>query len=87
MSYVPVISTSAPPSPRARELGSQMAGLIDEFRRQNPGTTGDDIRQALRLAAPDAGTTSRAHLAITVGALLLLLLGGLFFALRLTGGR
>jgi hypothetical protein len=64
-----------------------MAGLIDQFRRQNPGTTDGDIRQALRLAAADAGTTSRAHLAITVGGLLLLLFGGLVFALRLTDGR
>ena len=45
--YVPVSTTA---SPTAIELGQKITDLIGEYRMQRPGVSGEDVRQALRIA-------------------------------------
>ena len=61
-----------------------MAAVIDEFRRHDPRTTATDIQQALKLASVEAGIGRAMSPAVIIG-LLLLLAGGIFFALRMSG--
>jgi len=42
-------------SPAALELGQRLANVISEYRASRPGTTADDVRQALRIARQAAG--------------------------------
>ena len=57
---VPVITPPpAPPSPRARELGEQIALFVKDYQNENPDTSAMEIGQALMLA--------RAHLRKELG--------------------
>jgi hypothetical protein len=73
MSFVPI---TPPPSPRARELGTRISAVVEEFTRQNPGTSAEEVRQALRLVAQKTGSvrTQRAALAVIIALLLIGLL-------------
>jgi hypothetical protein len=81
MSYVYV-----PPAPsqRAQRLAQEISGTIEKFRRENPDTSAEDVRSALRLAA--RGTpTSRSRetvVALVAGILLAFALLGFFLARR-----
>jgi hypothetical protein len=69
MTYVPVVP-SAPPSPRARELGSRLEEVINTFRAENPGLSNLEIRQAMALATKGAGKVNQALvLALAIGLL------------------
>jgi hypothetical protein len=37
-------------SPAALELGQRLANVIHEYRASRPGTSGEEVRQALRIA-------------------------------------
>jgi hypothetical protein len=64
-------------SARAQDLGNDLSRLIDDYRRQHPGTTDADVHGALRIAARRSGGTLPAALllALTAGLLILVLLG------------
>jgi len=86
MSFVPVtVYVPPPPSPLAQELGRQIAVLIDQYSRENPGLTTAEINQALQLAARRSGTSKATTviLAVLVG---LTVLGLLFFIYFLRAG-
>ncbi len=83
MTYIPV-TPSPTPSPRAQELGRLLTETIDGFRRNHPGMTEAEIRQAMSLATAKGGTKSQAIvLALLVG---LALLGVLSFFYLSRGG-
>jgi hypothetical protein len=42
-------------SPAALELGQRLANVINEYRASRPGTTGEDVRAALRIAGQTVG--------------------------------
>jgi hypothetical protein len=80
MLFVPFIPSS-PPSPRAHELGRRLQETIDNFRRENPGTTGTDVRQAIGLATRGESAANQSVLiALTAGLVLLGLLAFYFFS-------
>jgi hypothetical protein len=74
MSFVPVVPyVPPPPSRRARELGEKIRATIDEYQREQPGTTSTEIRQALRLAASGSDCGKAAGvIAALLGVLVLL---------------
>jgi hypothetical protein len=83
--YVPTGSQQA--SPQATELGHKIAGVIQEYLSANPGVSGAEVMQAFGVArsllpASVSGAAARAKLliALSVGLLLLGILGALFFA-------
>jgi len=54
-----VIPTPSVASPAAMELGQKLVNVIEEFRAARPGTSGTDIRQALRIASLHAAPMQR----------------------------
>jgi len=84
--FVPPVQDRA--SALAIELGNRIAGLIQEFKQSHPGTSDTDVRNAIRIAEMQSGSSARTQLvvALTVG---LLLLGGLaaFFFSRSPGSE
>jgi hypothetical protein len=78
MIFVPFVPPP-PPSPRAQELGRRLRETVDEFKRDNPGLKGAEIRQAMHLGMQgqtEAGTRVAVGLALGLG--LLVLFGFLF---------
>ncbi len=73
MSFVPVVVTSPPPSPQARELGRRLTDTIDRFSEENPSVSPAEIQQALSLATPSSSRGAGRSGAL-VGALLVGLL-------------
>jgi hypothetical protein len=75
------------PSPRARRLRTSISAVIEQFSRENPDTTPQDIRQALQLAAQAKGG-GRPVVAVALAAAAALLLAGalVFFANGRHGG-
>ncbi|MFH1143362.1 MAG: hypothetical protein V1774_02320 [Candidatus Eisenbacteria bacterium] len=61
-----VIPTPASASPAAMELGQRIVNLIEEFHRQRPGTSAQDVRQALRIAATHSAPMQRMRVMILV---------------------
>jgi hypothetical protein len=47
--FVPVV-VPPPPSAQAQDLGQRIAGLVREYRTQNPGVGRTDIEQAFTVA-------------------------------------
>ena len=91
MSYVPIVPYVPPPqeaSPRARELGVQMAQLVQEFQKQNPSLSSAEVQQAMQIAKQATGMTKGAAAgmmaAVGVGLLGVLMAG--FFIFRQAGG-
>ncbi len=84
MTYVPVVP-SAPPSPRASELGSRLEEVINAFRAENPGLTDLEIRQAVDLATSGAGKTQRTVMLVV--SIWFLALGFLVFFFARQGGQ
>ncbi len=63
MSYIPILPYLLPPkeaSPQARDLGGQMALLVQEFRKQNPSLTSAEVQQAMQIAKQATGMTKGA---------------------------
>jgi hypothetical protein len=58
MAFVPVTPTVVPPSANAQELADQLAATVREFEQSHPGTSADDIRQALQLASSRFSTSA-----------------------------
>lgn len=79
MAYIPTVSSpSSPPSPRARELASQIERAINDFQRSYPDTKPSDIRAAIDMArggSPEVASGSRRRVAIAVAAGVALLVG------------
>jgi hypothetical protein len=62
MSYVPIVPNAPSPqeaSPRARELGVQMAQLLQDYREQNPSLTSTEVQQAMQIAREATGLGKR----------------------------
>jgi hypothetical protein len=79
MSFVPVTPyIPPPPSPHTRELSRRLAEVIEQFQRENPGTSAVEVQQALRLAAPGTGA-SKAVVGVMIGLVLALVLAALVF--------
>lgn len=91
MTYIPIVPYAPSPqeaSPRARELGVQMAQLVQEFQKQNPSLSSTEVQQAMQIAKQATGTTRSAAVgvmvALGVGLMGVLLAGLMFF--RRAGG-
>lgn len=86
MTFIPTVPyvPPAPPSGRAYELSTRVKASIEEFLRENPETSGLEIRQAVDLAARSFRKgTAQKELLIVLLALLILGVGlGAFFARR-----
>jgi hypothetical protein len=50
MVFMPVPPPRFQPSPRAQDLSRRLAQVIEEFERQYPGTSREDVQQAMELA-------------------------------------
>ena len=91
MSYIPLVPYIPPPqeaSPQARELGVQMAHLVQEFQKQNPSLTSAEVQQAMQIAKQATGMTKGAKVGVAVAlgiGLMGVLAGGLLF-FRQSGG-
>lgn len=86
MSYVPIVPYVPPSqqaSPRARELGVQMAQLLQEFQKQNPSLSPSEVRMAMQIAQQASGVGTSSPKAVVVvsltAGLLALALGALVF--------
>lgn len=86
MAFVPIVPQEEPPSPRARDLGNRLQEVIETFQRQYPGTSPEDIRRAMRLAAPGGGDIQRRKAVVALG-LVAAMLAGLITALFTSGGK
>jgi ElaB/YqjD/DUF883 family membrane-anchored ribosome-binding protein len=79
MAYIPTVnSPTSPPSPRARELASQIERAINDFQRSYPDTKPSDIRAAIdmtRGGSTEVATGSRRLAAVAVAAGLAALIG------------
>ena len=92
MSYIPIVPYVPPPkeaSPQARELGVQMAHLVQEFQKQNPSLTSAEVQQAMQIAKQATGMTkgAKAGVAVALGIGLMGLLGAALFFFRQSGGE
>ncbi len=92
MTYIPIVPYVPAPqeaSPRARELGVQMAQLVQEFQKQNPSLSSTEVQQAMNIAKQATGMTKGAAagvaVAIGVGLMGVLLAGFMYF--RQAGGE
>ncbi len=66
--FIPVVPTA--PSPRAEALSQRLAETIEQFRQQNPGLSGFEVRQATEIAVSrsgGSGTPPRALIALAAG--------------------
>ena len=86
MSYVPIVPYVPPPqeaSPRARELGIQMAQLLQEFQKQNPSLSPSEVRMAMQIAQQASGVGRSGPKMVVVASLtaglMALVLGALVF--------
>ena len=92
MAFVPVPPTERQVSVRARDLSQRLTQVIREFEQQHPGTTSEDVRQAVRLAAEGSGVDhtrtapQRAAIALLAG-ILCAGLGAFAFLQRSGGGE
>ena len=83
MTYIPIIPpTPTPPSPRARELADRLAKVLLEYEEAHPSVSGDEVRQAMRIALQvtrAGGTAAAPILAATLGGLVLVGLAVFYF--------
>lgn len=86
MAFVPITPTVVtPPSANAQELADKLGTTVREFEQSHPGTSADDIRQALRIASSRSSASSAgAYLGLILG--LLALAGGFVFFYAQRGG-
>ena len=63
MAFVPMVPPPPAPSARARDLAHRLAEVVETFQRQYPGTSREDIRQAVRLATRGERNVQRPRLA------------------------
>jgi len=72
---VPVPPTEREVTVRARDLSQRLTQVIREFEQNHPGTTTEDVRQAVRMAAEGSGVSrgggsqQRAAIAVVLGIL------------------
>ena len=91
MVFVPVPRTNRDVTVRARDLSQRLAQAIREFQQNHPGTTSEDVRQAVRMAAEGSGVSrggsaqQRAAIAVVLG-ILFAGLGAFAFLERAGGG-
>jgi hypothetical protein len=65
MIFVPPVQSVA--SPAALDLGQRLANVVQEYRQTHPGTSGEDVRQAFRVAAQvNAGGAGRRSIALGI---------------------
>ncbi|TFG52822.1 MAG: hypothetical protein E4H37_04880, partial [Gemmatimonadales bacterium] len=91
MAFVPVPPTDREVSIRARDLSQRLTQAIREFQQNHPGTTSEDVRQAVRMAAEGSGVSrggtgqQRAAIAVVLG-IFVAGLGAFAFLQRAGGG-
>ncbi len=91
MAFVPVPQTDREVSIRARDLSQRLTQTIREFQQNHPGTTSEDVRQAVRMAAEGSGVSrggtgqQRAAIAVVLG-IFFAGLGAFAFLQRAGGG-
>lgn len=56
---VVVVPVRTNASPTALDLAQRIAATVEQFERERPGTTQDDIRQALRIVISERGVFAR----------------------------
>lgn len=89
MVFVPVPPSEREVTVRARDLSQRLDHVIREFQQNHPGTTSEDVRQAMLLAAENSGVTRggtrqmRAAIAVLLGVVFAGL--GLFAFLQRSG--
>lgn len=82
MTYVPIVVTTPPPSPRTRELAELLGKVLDEYTKAHPAVTKAEIRAAINMAQATTGPdNTKLALGLSVGlGLVVLFLGlGLFY--------
>jgi hypothetical protein len=83
MIFVPVVTPPpTPPSPRTRELAGLLTKVLEEYTKAHPSTTRTEIRAAFSMAVRNAGpggSGTATTVAVMVGLVLALTLGGLVF--------
>jgi hypothetical protein len=91
MVFVPVPLPNRDVTIRTRDLSQRLAQVIREFEQNHPGTTTEDVRQAVRMGAEGSGVSpadtkqQRAAIAVVLG-ILFAALGTFFFLQRAGGG-
>ncbi|NNG17864.1 MAG: hypothetical protein HKM89_15420 [Gemmatimonadales bacterium] len=91
MVFVPVPPPEREVTVRARDLSQRLTQVIREFQQNHPGTTSEDVRQAVQLASEGSGVSrggtrqQRAAIAVVLG-ILFAGLGAFFFLQRAGGG-
>ena len=77
--YIPV-TTAAPPSPEAQELGRHLTDVIHAYLADHPNMSSVEVRQGIQLARQTAGgTDAKMRQAIVVGLVAMMGLGLFFF--------
>ena len=93
MVFVPIPPPDRQVSIRSRDLSQRLAQVIREFQQNHPGTTSQDVRQAVQLAAEGSGVSrggtrqQRAAVALVLGVLFAGGLGTFAFLERAGGGE
>lgn len=93
MVFVPIPPPDRQVSIRARDLSQRLAQVIREFQQNHPGTTSEDVRQAVQRAAEGTGVSrggtrqQRAAIAVVLGVLFAGGLGTFVFLERAGGGE
>jgi phosphotransferase system glucose/maltose/N-acetylglucosamine-specific IIC component len=75
MAFIPMVPPPPAPSARARDLANRLAEVVATFQRQYPGTSREDIRQAVRLATQGERDVQRPRMAVALGVLGMLVAG------------
>lgn len=89
MTYVPiVVPPPQPPSPRTRELADLLTRVIVDFEERHPSVTGQEVREATRLAvqASHGSEVAGRLVALALGGLLALGAGAFLFLSEAAGG-
>jgi hypothetical protein len=84
MTFVPYVPPP-PTSPRAYELGVRLEETIESFRRDQPGTTDSEVKQAIGLVRQRAGANNPGVVGGVAAMLVLLGVFALFAAGRRAG--
>lgn len=90
--FIPVIIPPQEPSPRAKELGEQIALFVMEYRQDNPQLSSMELQQAFMLARQrtnkelGGSANIKAFIALGLGLAMLVLLGVLVLFNRGGGG-
>ncbi len=86
MFYVPYVPPPQP-SPRTRELADLLSRAIEEYQKYHPNVSSAEVNAALQMAAVRSSRGVPARVWAVVGALVAILLGGIFAFVAANGGQ